>query len=123
MGWGLVLPSFLPSCHLLKSSTFKTNNITAAIRKTTWKNWIIETNFFAVKLAVLTILLPEIISLFEQQAGQHDQNGSGSKTMVRKWHRVNVKIPKNKNLSAGQTITCSMRLNPSAGLTFSHKIL
>lgn len=46
MGYGLVLPSFLPSFHLLKSSTFKTISITAAIKNNTWKNWIMALSIY-----------------------------------------------------------------------------
>jgi hypothetical protein len=40
MGWGFVLPSFLPSSHFLNSSTLITIRITEAIKKSTWKNLI-----------------------------------------------------------------------------------
>lgn len=58
MGWGLVLPSFRPSCHLLYSKTFRTMETTAAEKKSIWKNLIIGHLLMTVKLK-LCAHLPE----------------------------------------------------------------
>jgi hypothetical protein len=53
IGWGFVLPSFLPSCHFLNSSTFNTIRIMDASIKRTWKNLIITGNFITCEDKVL----------------------------------------------------------------------
>jgi hypothetical protein len=52
MGKGRVLPSFLDSCHLLKSRTLRIMTTTAAARKSTWKNWIMGEENFAREVKV-----------------------------------------------------------------------
>jgi hypothetical protein len=80
MGWGLILPSFLPSCHLLKSSTFKTISITAAIKKSTWKNWTMGLLIYSLKVIVfddnvsnnhITVFLPGRVPLLKWRRGQN----------------------------------------------------
>lgn len=83
MGCGLVLPSFLPSCHLLNSITFSTINTIPAEKNRTWKNFIMGHFFVPVKLKFLMIMFPVIINLFRNQAKDHYQYGCRNKTVVR----------------------------------------
>jgi len=50
MGCGLVLSGFLPSCHLLKSRTFKTIRTIPAMRKRIWKKEIIQKIVYACEV-------------------------------------------------------------------------
>jgi hypothetical protein len=64
MGWGLVLPSFLPSCHLLKSIIFRIIITIEAEKNRTWKNLImadIAENLLPVKLKFLVKMFPVIV--------------------------------------------------------------
>lgn len=55
IGWGLVLPSFLPSCHLLNSITFSTIKITDAVKNNTWKNFIMASRFCTCEVKVFDV--------------------------------------------------------------------
>jgi hypothetical protein len=79
MGWGFVLPSFLPCSHFLISITFRIINRTAAEKKMTWKNFIIRRGFIACEVKVfdenvssnhITVFLRGKAALLKWQQGQ-----------------------------------------------------
>jgi hypothetical protein len=88
---GTVPPAFFPSWYLLNWITLSTIRTTAAVKKSTWKNWIMYDSFWRLKLKLL-LVSPIFIHLFTSQANYHYQNGSGSESMVRKRHKKRFKF-------------------------------
>jgi hypothetical protein len=65
------------------------------------------------------------INFRDNNTGDHDKYGSGTKTVVRKRHSVKFYfiITCSQVNPKTQTITSSIRLKPVAALTFSQSIL